>query len=117
MNGYGKLHYENGHIAYEGSWQDDEFYGFGRVFNDQPESLMDSFNYYDFADLGNKWVYYEGEFKSDSKHGKGKIKLTNGEVFEGTFVQDTIEGSGVFYSISGEAIRGIWKDNILLNDG
>ena len=78
MDGYGKLHYENGQIAYEGEWRDDEFYGEGRVFNDHPDTVLGSFNFYDFADLGDKWVFYEGFFKNDSKHGKGKIKLTNG---------------------------------------
>ena len=76
--------------------------------------MIESFNYYDFADLGEKWVYYEGQFKNDSKHGKGKIKLTNGEVFEGYFNYDTIEGEGTFYSIKGEAIQGTWRDNIFI---
>lgn len=81
MHGYGKLHYENGQVAYEGKWENDEFCGHGRVFNDRPEKLTEPFNYRDFADLGEKWIYYEGEFKNDSKHGKGKLRLTNGEVF------------------------------------
>lgn len=33
MEGYGKLYYENGTIAYEGSWKNDEFNGKGRVYN------------------------------------------------------------------------------------
>lgn len=33
MEGYGKLYYENGSIAYEGCWKNDEFYGKGRVYN------------------------------------------------------------------------------------
>ena len=60
-------------------------------FSTIPETMIESFNYYDFADLGEKWVYYERQFKNDSKHGKGKIKLING--------YDTIEGEGTFYSI------------------
>ena len=78
MHGHGTLHYENGQIAYEGHWNEDEFEGEGRVFNDKPERILGPFNYYDFADLGNKWIFYDGMFLKDSKHGKGKIKLTNG---------------------------------------
>jgi hypothetical protein len=114
MHGQGKLYYDNNQVAYEGSWKDDEFSGEGRVFNDHPEKLLGTFNYHDFADLGEKWIYYEGEFKNDSKHGKGKIRLTNGEVFEGNFVYDSIEGHGIFYTNSGEVINGFWKDNMLV---
>ena len=92
MNGYGKLHYENGQIAYDGYWIKDEFNGQGRVFNDRPEKIKGAYNYYDFTNLGDKWIFYEGKFKNDSKHGKGKIKLTNGEIFEGNFIYDTMEG-------------------------
>lgn len=52
--------------------------------------------------------------QNDSKHGKGKIRLTNGEVFEGNFVFDSIEGEGIFYTNKGEAIRGSWRDNMLI---
>ena len=36
MCGYGKLFYENGEIAYEGQWDDDEFNGMGKLYNDRP---------------------------------------------------------------------------------
>lgn len=39
MNGYGKLFYETGKLAYEGQWYQDEFHGRGTVHNDQPEAV------------------------------------------------------------------------------
>ena len=54
-----------------------------------------------------------GHFKSDSKHGKGYIKLTNGEMFEGVFDHDMIEGNGIFYKKLGEIVMGYWIDNKL----
>ena len=48
------------------------------MFNDKPENFLHPFNFRDFAELGNKWLFYEGDFKNDSKHGRGKIQLTNG---------------------------------------
>lgn len=48
MNGYGRLHYENGQIAYEGNWENDEFHGEGRIFNDRPEKLNEPFDCQDF---------------------------------------------------------------------
>lgn len=29
MDGYGKLYYQSGKIAYEGNWSEDQFQGFG----------------------------------------------------------------------------------------
>ena len=59
-------------------------------------------------------MFYEGEFKRDCKHGKGKIQLSNGETFEGNFIMDSIEGEGVFHTVNGETISGTWRDNMLV---
>jgi antitoxin component YwqK of YwqJK toxin-antitoxin module len=39
MDGWGKLYYEGGKLAYEGNWSEDEFHGFGKVYNDNPVFL------------------------------------------------------------------------------
>ena len=101
-------------MAYEGEWADDQFNGKGRVYNDRPEAFQYPFNFNDFATLGDKWVYYEGDFRNDSKDGYGKIQLTNGEVFEGTFVEDAIEGEGRYYPMKNQPIVGLWRDNLLI---
>ncbi len=36
MNGYGEMYYENGQVAYKGSWKNDHFCGSGKVYNDRP---------------------------------------------------------------------------------
>lgn len=33
MNGYGKLYYKTGSIAYEGQWKSDRFHGRGVLYN------------------------------------------------------------------------------------
>jgi hypothetical protein len=48
MDGFAKLYYQNGEIAYEGYWKDDQFHGRGKVFNDNPQELNTPFNYKDF---------------------------------------------------------------------
>lgn len=48
MNGYGKLFYDNGSLAYEGQWYRDEFHGRGKVYNDSASDLLGEFNYRSF---------------------------------------------------------------------
>ena len=85
MHGWGRLYYSNGKLAYEGMWEKDEFHGEGKVINDNPTMLDDSFDYTNFNNLEEQWLYYEGELKNDSKQGRGFIMLENGEYFEGNF--------------------------------
>ena len=109
MNGFAKLYYQSGDIAYEGYWMNDKLHGKGKVFNDHPVNLHTPFDYKDFTGLDDYWLYYDGEFSTDAKQGFGTIKLTNGEVFEGEFDKDVIEGRGKFYTLDGEIISGVWK--------
>jgi hypothetical protein len=51
MSGFAKLYYQNGDIAYEGSWLDDQFHGKGKIFNDNPVAYLGPFNYADFTIL------------------------------------------------------------------
>ena len=60
MNGYGKLYYDTGKLAYEGYWYKDEFHGRGKVYNDAPSELQGSFDYRDFENIELYWRYYDG---------------------------------------------------------
>ena len=40
MDGYGKLYYQGGKLAYEENWSQDEFYGIFKVYNDNPVALV-----------------------------------------------------------------------------
>ena len=50
----------------------------------------------------------------DTKEGRGRIKLSNGEVFEGDFHEDKIQGFGKFHSLDGTVIEGMWRDSKLI---
>jgi len=39
MNGDGSLFYPNGKLYYKGAWIDDNFSGFGELYNDTPETF------------------------------------------------------------------------------
>lgn len=114
MDGYGKLYYEGGKLAYEGYWLQDEFNGLGKVYNDNPVPLTGSFDYTNFELLEDYWEYYEGMLVHDSKQGRGKIKLSNDEVFEGDFHNDRIQGFGKFHTKDGKTIEGIWRESRLV---
>lgn len=90
MNGFGKLYYQNGEIAYEGYWRDDQFHGRGKVFNNTTKYIYSPYNYKDFTELGDCWLYYDGMFDHDNRTGPGTIKLSNGELFEGIFLNEEI---------------------------
>lgn len=109
MNGFAKLYYQSGQIAYEGYWMNDKLHGKGKVFNDNPVQLHCSFDYKDFTGLDDHWLYYDGQFQMDAKQGFGSIKLTSGEIFQGEFEKDVIDGKGKFYSSEGKVITGIWR--------
>ena len=57
------------------------------------------------------WVKYEGQFVDDNKCGRGKLVLSNNEVFEGEFNNDSIEGEGVFVTEAKRVVRGEWREN------
>lgn len=78
MDGYAKLYYQNGEIAYEGYWKDDQFHGRGKVFNDSPDEMDGPYDYTDFNNLNSGWLYYDGMFDYDKRTGLGTLKLSNG---------------------------------------
>ncbi len=59
---------------------------------------------------------YEGQWKANQRHGRGKLSFSNSHVFEGFFQDDVIHGTGT-YHCNGEqpAIYiGEWVNNQLL---
>lgn len=58
MEGYGKLYYQSGKLAYEGYWKTDQFMGNGVLYNEIPDILDDPFNYNNIEDVEDYWVKY-----------------------------------------------------------
>lgn len=50
----------------------------------------------------------------DTKEGRGRIKLSNSEVFEGDFHNDRIQGFGKFHTLEGKVVEGIWRESKLI---
>ena len=64
--------------------------------------------------MGDCWVKYEGFFRDDNKEGKGKLVLSNGEVFNGVFEDDRVNGEGEFSRKDGTKLVGRWSMNKLV---
>jgi hypothetical protein len=86
------------------------------VYNDNPIPLDSDagFDYTNFDLLDDYWEYYEGMLAKDTKEGRGRIQLSNGETFEGDFHNDRIQGFGKFTKLDGVVIEGIWRDSRLI---
>ncbi|QNK55064.1 stalk domain-containing protein [Paenibacillus sp. PAMC21692] len=55
-------------------------------------------------DPGHRKSYYEGEFKNNLFHGKGKLVTRDGSYFEGEFVNGLLEGSGKIVDADGSLV-------------
>lgn len=116
MHGKGTLYYANGAVAYDGNWYMDAFHGKGKMSNDHPRQLNEEFDYKNLKgyNIDECWEEYEGDFFYQQRHGKGKLKLSNGELYLGDFVDDQIHGQGKFYRLNGQVIHGRWEEGIFV---
>ena len=58
---------------------------------------------------------YEGEFKNNKLHGKGKMTCADSTVAEGEFKNDKLHGQGKMTFVDGTVYDGKFKDNNLYN--
>ena len=54
---------------------------------------------------GHKYI---GEFKGNLRHGHGKLKYENGDLYEGSFAEGKFHGHGVYDWASGISYEGEW---------
>lgn len=62
------------------------------MYNEYIEYNDECFDYRNFELLGERWIRFEGDFKSDNKDGIGTLYLSNDEKFIGKFKDDFIHG-------------------------
>lgn len=60
---------------------------------------------------------YEGEYKDNNQHGKGRIYISNGDVIEATLVNGIKEGKGTYYWKNGSNWEGAFKGNVMHGSG
>lgn len=58
MQGKGKLYYQSGKLAYEGDWVNDQFEGFGKLYNEYPEMSNQPLDYRNLDEIEEMWTKY-----------------------------------------------------------
>jgi hypothetical protein len=85
MNGYGRLYDQHNRLLFEGDFVDNEYEGVGILYNQAMEKNYLTFDDtgasgFDWNSIGNRWVKYEGLFKSGRFHGRGYLHLGGSQV-------------------------------------
>jgi hypothetical protein len=62
MQGKGKLYYQSGKLAYEGDWVNDQFEGYGKLYNEYPEVVQEPLNFKNLDEIEEMWTKYEGKY-------------------------------------------------------
>lgn len=61
------------------------------------------------------WQFYfcfQGEWKNNKAHGKGKFFHIDGDIFDGEWLEDKANGYGVYNHVNGAKYEGYWKDDL-----
>lgn len=135
-NGYGKAEYKNGNI-YEGNFQNGQRTGQGKLMLISGDGTKT----YDVIEgqflngkivkgkatfvRGDRMMYYgveyEGEFKDDVPHGKGKktyvkdLHPVTGKFYEGGFKEGKEHGNGLLTTANGDVYRVKFKNGELVD--
>jgi hypothetical protein len=118
-HGQGTCTYSDGDV-YVGEWRDGEKKGAGTYTSargDVSEGVwandkLNGSGKETFAD-----VSYEGEFKDNNWHGRGKETRDDGSTYEGQFRDGKRHGTGRCALVNGSIHEGSWEDNKLHGHG
>ena len=102
---------------YKGGYKDGKKHGYGVVeffdWMDGPGKYEGEFRndkWHGKGKLTDEWGVYEGGFKDGNFHGRGVYKYDNGNRYEGEFKESRQHGDGTFYGPDGSVFKGSWKD-------
>lgn len=116
FDGFGKILTNEGDLIFEGEFERGYYNGKGKLNNHLNfQKVPKASTIYNFADIkfvGANWISYNGFFHQGLRHGVGKVKMQNGNVYFGEFKAGQANGYGMFWD--GErSIAGIWKEDKL----
>lgn len=104
----GKLFFQNGNV-YDGGWVDDKMQGVGCLITSSGIRFTGRFIGGNMEKVGILEIdssVYEGECENMQPHGKGKLRMQNGDVYEGEMIFGNIEGDGKINYAAGGCYNG-----------
>tara|TARA_B100001093_G_scaffold370448_1_gene355423 strand:+ start:239 stop:1579 length:1341 start_codon:yes stop_codon:yes gene_type:complete len=123
IHGKGRIDYKNGD-NYEGMWVDNKKNGNGIMIYDNGNSYngewlndkLDGFGILqEYTSINNRFYSkpnrYEGNFKLNSKNGKGKMKYENNNIYEGDWLNNKKHGQGKYTFANGDIYDGNWLND------
>jgi hypothetical protein len=109
MNGRGLYSYSNGNV-YEGSMKNNRKDGFGKMTMYVSRTSSSG-----KTSVAKTMEVYEGMFRNDLRHGRGKYRYANGEYYEGEFKKEMKAGDGTYYFLNGDTMKGCWENGQLVS--
>ena len=111
--GHGIYTWSNG-ASYEGEYKNDEINGFGRYNGPDDFVYVGKFDHARYDQIGfcvSRASYYMGEYKTDSRDGKGYLYFPDGALYCGDWVADRRHGQGYARDCDGNEYVGEWRDD------
>jgi hypothetical protein len=111
-NGKGVLRYKDGSTL-DSEWRNDLPHGQGTLtLITQQLTYVGQFTEGKFGGSGVLTMgaaKYEGFFKDNQRHSRGKMVFADGSIYEGEWKEDRQNGSGKFQTLDGSIYEGEWK--------
>jgi hypothetical protein len=120
-HGVGAHYYFDHRIIFDGFWNEDSrIEGYCMYDPNDCDWVI-----YDGEWTSNTWkegfllysngVRYDGEFSNTDRHGKGKMRLANGDIYVGQQYYNNLSGQGTLYNYKWEKSEGQFENGLLKN--
>lgn len=117
MHGYGKFTDPQNRVLYEGEIVSNHFEGLGIEYNFPTSKVNNVVSQNSQFVLPLNWIRYEGLFHNSLKCGMSYWYFDDTSYYFGEFANNAANGFGTYNYGNGECIKGIWKNNVLIERG
>ena len=114
--GKGVLYYPGSGIRYDGEFLHGKFSGYGQLYNKEGDLLyIGEFQNGLFEGEGKEYtqntiLLYAGAFHQGLRHGRGKLFFSEGHFYEGSFANGELTGTGRMVWADGQSYEGEFQN-------